>query len=246
MDTLKIIASLLTYPDAELQAHADDLISALNNERLLKGKARTRLVRFIRELAEADLMDAQAYYIDSFDRGRSLSLHLFEHVHGESRDRGQAMVDLQDMYRAHGLEIGAIELPDYLPLFLEFCSLLKASQAREWLGDVEHILQLLQARLLERENRYAAVMGALISLLGKGMIPDALKHQARVEQRDDTCEALDRIWQEPPVSFGGGSCSTQCVGQASPLAAGDKEASISWVDGPAVSGIRLKDPENSR
>lgn len=124
MQTLKILAALLHYPEQELQTAAPELRALVAADPLLRESERRGLAGFVTRLQEGDLLDLQSEYVATFDRGRKLSLHLFEHVHGESRDRGQAMVDLLAQYRAIGLELAVRELPDYLPLFLEYCSLL--------------------------------------------------------------------------------------------------------------------------
>ena len=132
--TLLILSALLRYPDAEVQQAAPGLATALAEDGLLSPEQRASLQPLIEELANMDLLDAQERYVGLFDRGRAVSLHLFEHVHGESRDRGQAMVDLRDRYEAQGLEIAAKELPDYLPLFLEYLSVLPPAQAADELA----------------------------------------------------------------------------------------------------------------
>jgi nitrate reductase molybdenum cofactor assembly chaperone NarJ/NarW len=120
--TLKVLSALLTYPTAELLAAVPEMRAALDAEGRLPRRNRDRLDRLLEDLAIHDLYDLQERYVLLFDRTRSLSLHLFEHVHGESRDRGQAMVDLKSLYERHGLFMDSSELPDHLPLFLEFLS----------------------------------------------------------------------------------------------------------------------------
>ena len=211
MKTLKVIAALLHYPTAELQAAADDLVEVLNEEGLLNAADRDAVAAFVVDLAASDLMEMEARYIETFDRGRSTSLHLFEHVHGESRDRGQAMVDLLDIYNQHGFDIAVNELPDYVPLFLEYCSSLPEAEARSWLGEIAHILQLLHVRLTERENPYAVLFPPLLELAGAEAAPEELVKQVGGEARDDTPEALDKVWAEEPVTFGmgaGSGCSS--------------------------------------
>ncbi len=201
MSTLKIFAALLHYPDEQLQQHADELVAALHAEELITGARREAIAEFIEWLRVTDLLDVQAEYVETFDRGRSRSLYLYEHVHGESRERGPAMVELAQVYRAHGFEIDTVELPDYLPLFLEFLSSLPLQEALGWLEDVGHVLQLLHARLSGRNSRFAVVMEPLVRLAG--MVPEeAVQQQVAKEVPDDTPEALDRAWVDAPVTFG--------------------------------------------
>ena len=141
--TYKILSALLSYPTEDLQAAAGSFVQLLDDEALLPEADRQALVRLIKQIAGEDLYELQERYVQLFDRTRSLSLHLFEHVHGESRDRGQAMVDLTDLYAQHGLEITANELPDHLPLFLEFLSTLPEAEAREHLGQEPVLREVL-------------------------------------------------------------------------------------------------------
>src|SRR5262249_18350616 len=151
-------------PTAELQQAAGELSAALDAERLVTGRVRGHLQKLIDEIAQGDLYDLQERYTLLFDRTRSLSLHLFEHVHGESRDRGQAMIDLKAMYATNGLEIGASELPDFLPLFLEYLSTRPAAEACATLGQPAHILAALAERLRKRDSSYEAAFRALTAL----------------------------------------------------------------------------------
>ena len=137
--TLKILSILLSYPDEEFPAR--DLSEALDGEALLPPACHAKVTALIDDIAACDLYDARERYVYLFDRTRSLSLHLFEHVHGESRDRGQAMVDLSDLYERNGFRIAARELPDYLPLFLEFAATLPLSEARDLVAQATRHIQ---------------------------------------------------------------------------------------------------------
>jgi nitrate reductase delta subunit len=201
MLTLKVLAALLIYPEQELLDDLDEMAAILEDERALPKSARQALAGLMADLRAADLMDAQARYVALFDHSRSLSLHLYEHSHGESRDRGQAMVNLLHHYRANGLEPGPSELPDFLPLFLEFLSTRPAGEARGLLGQAVPVVALLRARLEQRGASYAAVFRA-IEALAPGRADEAAIHETvQGEVRDDTPEALDRAWEEAPVTF---------------------------------------------
>ena len=136
-----------------------------------------------------------------FDRGRGTSLHLFEHVHGDSRDRGPAMIDLAQTYEKAGLLLAPGELPDYLPAVLEFVSTQPPREAKAFLGEMAHILGAIFGALQKRESPYASVLGALLELAGEKAQPVAPAAE----------EPLDEAWAEPPVFDG---CSTK--GQARP------------------------------
>lgn len=201
--TYKVLSALLSYPTSELQGAAVELVTALSVERLLPALHRAAIDRLIREIADSDLLEVQSHYVDLFDRTRSLSLHLFEHVHGESRDRGQAMVSLLERYQTAGLDVAANELPDYIPLFLEFLSIQTGSEARTLLAEPAHILAALGERLRKRDSAYAGVFDALIAL--SQVSPDsqmlAQMREEKIENPHDLA-ALDRAWEEAEVRFG--------------------------------------------
>ena len=152
MKTLKVLGLLLSYPEPEWIAHLGECEQALLHEEVLPRKALSAVLAFIGELKTADIYEAQEQYVATFDRGRSHCLHLFEHIHGESRDRGQAMVNLAAAYEEKGLVIDSAELPDYLPLFLEYLSLRPAAEARDLLGQTAHIVSVLRQRLKKRRS----------------------------------------------------------------------------------------------
>lgn len=207
---LKVISLLLSYPSEEIRAAIPELKAALDGAAI--GERETEaLKRLADDIAGLDLYDAQERYVFLFDRTRSLSLHLFEHVHGESRDRGQAMVDLMAMYEKDGFEIDAKELPDYLPMFLEYLSMKPADEASELLGQTAHIVAALRERLKKRKSVYVNAFGVLEALaLGK---PDAALLAELLEAPEDNpddLEALDRVWEEEAVTFGGNAGENAC------------------------------------
>ena len=207
---LKIASLLLSYPTQELQDEISAIVTVLNDEPLAS-RQRKQLIKLARDIAALGLYDAQERYVFLFDRTRTLSLHLFEHVHGESRDRGQAMVDLKDMYEAQDFEINAKELPDYLPLFLEYLSTCPPSEAHELLGQTKHILTVLRERLKKRKSVYALAFDVLEKLAAGNVekrLIDELLHQLDDDPND--LEALDRVWEEEVVTFGGNAGENSC------------------------------------
>lgn len=203
MKTLKILSALLTYPTSELIAASDELKAVLEMERLLPKARHAAVVDLMDDLASRDLFDAQERYVLLFDRTRSLSLHLFEHVHGESRDRGQAMVDLIKLYEDGGFTPTASELPDYLPLFLEYAATREPREAIELISQPAHVFAALRERLAKRQSPYAAVLAALITL-SNAKLDDAQMAALRAEPdpEPDDLEALDAAWQDEEVLFG--------------------------------------------
>lgn len=206
--TLKVLSAILAYPTEEFQRDGQELIRALDAERLLPEGQRAAVSTLIVDIAATDLLEAQSRYVDLFDRTRSLSLHLFEHVHGESRDRGQAMVSLLERYRHGGLDIATHELPDYIPLFLEFLSTREMHAARAELAECTHILAALGERLRRCDSDYAVVFEALVGLSQVSPDSEALA-QLRKEKVEDPGDfaALDRAWEEAEVRFGPGDAA---------------------------------------
>jgi nitrate reductase delta subunit len=199
--TLRVLAHLLSYPDTSLRDHMAEMTAALQRERALGADRLEELSALMQHLRGARAMDVEAHYVETFDRGRGTALHLFEHVHGDSRDRGPAMIDLLQTYEQAGLYLAPGELPDHLTVVLEYASTQPPAQARAFLRELTHILQAIFSALLRRESPYASVLAAVLELAGE-------KAQA-VKIPDEP--TLDESWEEPAV-FGG--CSTQ--GQASP------------------------------
>jgi nitrate reductase delta subunit len=217
MRTFKALSALLSYPEEDLQNAAAELGNVIDEETLLSADDRRLLDPLINEIATGDLYDLQERYVELFDRTRSLSLHLFEHVHGESRDRGQAMIDLKSLYEKNGLFLGAAELPDYLPAFLEFLSTRPLTEARTLLGQTAHILSALAERLEKRRSPYLAAFRALAALTVPA--PEAPVVEVVPEGPDtdpNDFAALDAQWEEEAVSFGPGaatSCKDRLVAQ---------------------------------
>ena len=202
--TLKTLSLLLCYPSAEVRAELPELGRAVRREGMLKDPVLGRLLSFMEDCARRDLYDLQERYVLLFDRTRSLSLHLFEHVHGESRERGRALVDLAQLYRRHGLMVDASELPDYLPMFLEFAATLPAAEVRGMLAEILHIVTALEERLRRRNSAYADVLKA-VEACGRGAAASDLDLHELPDDDPDDLEALDRAWEEAPVTFGPGS-----------------------------------------
>lgn len=202
MKTFKALSALLTYPGCDLQ-EAVPAIRVVLTEGVVPPDGIAALEPLLVSLATGDLYDLQERYVLLFDRSRTLSLNLFEHIHGESRDRGGAMVDLLETYRAGGFDLTGTELPDHLPVLLEFLSTRPLAEARAILADAGHILVALAERLARRESDYAAVLEALVALSAADSTTE--EAQALLSQQDDNPEdlaALDAVWEEAQVTFG--------------------------------------------
>ena len=199
--TLRVLAHLLSYPDTELRAHLPELQEALHDEGALSASRLAELDALIERLHRRRPLDVEADHVELFDRGRGTALHLFEHVHGDSRDRGPAMVDLCQTYEAAGLFLAPGELPDHLTVVLQYASTQPPAQARAFLGEIAHILQVIFSALLRREAAHASVLAALLDLAGERAQAVPIPPEP----------ALDESWEEP-LAFGG--CSTD--GQSRP------------------------------
>lgn len=220
----RVLARLLDYPSDETRAALAEMRSALHQEAALSPARLAELDALIGRIGTPDAFAIQALYVDSFDRGRATSLHMFEHVHGDSRERGPALVDLAKTYEAGGMyfdagvhaeggETGADgsgftrELPDYLPVVLEFASTQPAAVAREFLGEMAHILNTIHSGLIARDNPYAAAVGAVLELAGE--TPQSVQITAD--------EPMDEAWAEPPVFDGCNSKGQSKPGAPQPI-----------------------------
>ncbi|WP_411833186.1 nitrate reductase molybdenum cofactor assembly chaperone [Pseudoxanthomonas mexicana] len=217
MSLLKLLSVLLDYPREELWEHGAELLEAAD-EPALSGSRRAELEWFVRDLLRTDPLEAQDRWLSLFDRGRSMSLLMFEHIHGESRDRGQAMVDLVEAYRRNGFELAARELPDYLPLLLEYLQQRPQEEARDWLQHLGPILGLLAARAEERKSPYAMLFEMLIEYADGKLDLRVMRQRASEESRDDTPEAMDRLWEEEAVRFGAEAPGEDCPPAARTIA----------------------------
>jgi nitrate reductase delta subunit len=215
MKTFKVLGLLMSYPDPQWLPHLDEFESVLVQEQLLPKKPLRGVRALVDELRTADIYSMQEQYVATFDRGRSHCLHLFEHIHGESRDRGQAMVNLASAYEEKGLVIGQAELPDYIPLFLEFLSLCPADEAVGLLGEPIDIIATIGARLKERNSPWAGLFDALVALSKTRPDMDRIVEVLAEGPEDTSLEALDKEWEEA-AAFGSEPDSGGCNGCAAP------------------------------
>jgi nitrate reductase delta subunit len=202
-----VLAALLGYPDAGLRGHLPEMTELLAEDNVLTRSRRDEVEALVRWLAGVDPLEAETAYVETFDRGRATSLHLFEHVHGDSRDRGPAMIDLAQTYAAAGLLLKEGELPDYLPAVLEFVSTQPPREARAFLGEIAHLANGIFSALLERASPYASVLGALLDLAGE-------RAQAVAPVAEPP---LDESWVEPAAFDGCSSHGQAKAGDPQPI-----------------------------
>lgn len=209
--TLRVLSRLLSYPDQTLRRHLPQMLAVLQTEGAVSASRLAELAELMNWLganrAAGDALQIEEAYVELFDRGRATSLHLFEHVHGDSRERGPAMIDLAKTFEQAQLFLAPGEMPDFLPVVLEFASTQPPREARDFLGEIAHILNAILAALTERQTRYASVLAALLELAGERVTAGRTAKPVKIAAD----EPLDESWQEPVVFDG---CSTR--GQASP------------------------------
>ncbi len=201
MKILRVLSLILDYPRAELQQHNQELTQEVTACSELSASGKEQLVALLHYLRDEDLMDLQEQYDSLFERGRAHSLLLFEHVHGESRDRGQAMVDLMALYERAGYEIQVRELPDYLPLYLEFLSTRPVSEIKEGIEEVAHIVSLIAVRLKKCASPYASALTAVLQIAQLNIDFKSLEKELADEPSDRTLQAMDKVWEEEVVTF---------------------------------------------
>ncbi len=211
MIVLRALGALLSYPSDELRRALPEIADVIARAPLVGPHERKGIMALIGTLEDGDLLEKEARYVELFDRGRATSLNLFEHLHGESRDRGTAMIELKRIYESAGFELTTRELPDYLPVVLEYLSCRDLAEARAMLSDCAHILKAIAAALIARGSDYSAVLQALVVMAGEARVDSAASQSRACGQSED----LDREWAEEPA-FGttppeGGGRTTSCA-----------------------------------
>jgi nitrate reductase delta subunit len=205
--TLRVLARLLSYPDDALREHLDELRQALRQEAALQPARAAEVEALIDSIATQNAIDAEADYVQLFDSGRRTSLHLFEHVHGDSRDRGPAMIDLAQTFEAAGLYLAEGEIPDHLPVVLEYASTQPPREAQAFLAEMAHIFNVIFSALDKRQSRYASLLSALIELAGEKCAPLNVPDEA----------PIDDSWAEPAAFDGCSSAGQARPGQPQPI-----------------------------
>jgi nitrate reductase delta subunit len=191
---LRALGALLSYPSAHVREALPEIAQVVSESGLIRQSDRTAILSLIEGLRAIDPMDAEERYVELFDHSRATSLYLFEHLHGEARDRGQAMVELKHIYQQAGFELSPRELPDYLPVLLEYLSCRDLTEARAMLGDCADILRGIAESLAQRGSSYVVVLQALLSIAGA--VPVDVASAARQRPR---IEDIDRDWAEQPA-----------------------------------------------
>lgn len=198
MIELRALGALLTYPRPELLAALPEVRAVLAGSPLLDSVRRARLETLIDELRASDPLELEQRYVSLFDTGRSTCLWLFEHVHGESRERGQAMVDLKNVYERGGFQLVGNELPDYLPALLEYLSYRELPEVRDMLGDCAHILRKIGERIAAGGSHYAAVFDALLRIAAQPTFDLPVSTTPEPALPEDMAR-IDEEWMDAPA-----------------------------------------------
>lgn len=195
MIVLRALAALLSYPSGELRRALPEIANVIARAPLVGPLERNGILALIGSLEDGDLLEKEERYVELFDRGRATSLNLFEHLHGESRDRGTAMIELKRIYESAGFELTTRELPDFLPVILEYLSCRDLAEARAMLSDCAHILKAIAAALIARGSDYSAVLQTLVVMAGEARVDSSGSPMRACGQNED----LDREWAEEPA-----------------------------------------------
>jgi nitrate reductase delta subunit len=158
----RVAALLLDYPGGQTLAMADQLIAAA---RELPASVGAPLLDLLTEYCDADPLQLAARYVETFDMHRRASLHLTYYAYGDTRKRGMALLRFKHTYRQAGIRLGDSELPDYLPLVLEFAATVDPGQGKRLLAENVPVLELLRLSLLDSASTYAAVVAAVLATL---------------------------------------------------------------------------------
>lgn len=174
MNVLKLLSVLLDYPGEDLRDWLDanekrpgstfEHIQAVDKENLLTNGEHAEIAVFVDHLRRTDFTELEVDYVITFDMTPEHSLHLTHHVFGDNQERGPALIGLSEIYKRFGLKHVENELPDYLPLMLEFASRLPPSEATVFLGDANKMLQTLADNLTRANSPYALLVSIVKEL----------------------------------------------------------------------------------
>ena len=202
MQTIKALGVLLLYPEDAIIEALYELRQVIEKEPLLSPEQTAAVVHCIEAMRSQRLLALPEQHVQLFDNSPKHALYLFQHLYGDSPDRGPAMADLIEMYRDHGYQPMANDLPDYLPLYCEFAAQFEEQEARALLGRALPVLELIALRLEQQGSAYSGVFSALGSLAIADEETEAVAQLLKVQARNSKTEqTLDEAWQERPVSF---------------------------------------------
>lgn len=188
------------YPDLNIKNNNILILNSLKDDTSIKKDYIKLMSSFINYLNSNDLIFLQENYVSIFDRQKKFSLYLFEHIHGDSRDRGSAIIDLQNLYKNYNFEISECkELPDYIPLFLEFISLISEKDACNMLGDIINIISLLKRRLDFIQSPYSNIFNILENLSTKKPDHKIIEKILNSDKFIKNGFNIDKEWEEEKI-----------------------------------------------
>lgn len=165
MQIYKILSALLEYPDQELIDHLPEIRVEIGKCQDVDATEMEAILKLLDHMADTPLTDLQAAYVKTFDLTPEHSLHLTHHLFGDDNDknRGPALIDLGELYKDYGVKVMTNELPDYLPLVLEFVAFLEEDEATAFLSDANKVLTVLTKNLNKAQSPYAPLLSIITS-----------------------------------------------------------------------------------
>lgn len=161
MKLYKILSVLLDYPERDLIESLPEIKALLNEDPDVEESERSILQAFLSRVEGKSLLDLQQEYVSTFDMSAEHSLHLTHHLFGDDKNRGPALIDLGELYKDYGVEVTTNELPDYLPLVLEFAAYLDGNEATVFLSDAKKVFSVLLDNLKKAESPYAELISII-------------------------------------------------------------------------------------
>ena len=162
---LKVLSVMLHYPDDEFILSLEELKEAV--EEIPQVEQREKCMIFLSYLSSNPLIRLQEEYTSTFDLNPTTSLNLTYHKWGDARERGNALAELNCLYREAGYESCNDDLPDYLPLVLEFLSINKLANSFSFLGQYCDQVKVVGSRLREKDSPYSGILSIVQDIFGE-------------------------------------------------------------------------------
>jgi nitrate reductase delta subunit len=188
------LALLLQYPDGEILAARDDIVAAASESGVPVGSSEP-LARFLAWWRDTPAYELQSTYVDTFDFGRRCALHLTYCLFGERRERGMALLQIKARYAVRGLSLSETELPDFLPVMLDYAA--SDPDGERLLGEHRVSLELLRAALHDERSPYEDVVAAVCELLGPAT-PEQLEQARKIAKDGPPMETVGLEPFAPP------------------------------------------------
>ena len=158
MQVFAVISKLIDYPDSELIENLDSVIEYIKDSSEIATDEKEILMEFVSWMRSHTSIKLQETYVETFDMVPEHDLHLTHHIFGDDRQRGPALIDLSEHFKNEGLEVKEGEIPDFLPLLLEYASTLDDIKSREFLGDAKKIITIIADNLDKAKSPYSKLI----------------------------------------------------------------------------------------